>query len=267
MNPSPAQPLAPMPLVNWMGVRTLFWMEFRRFLKAWPYAIGAPVLTTLLFLAVFDLALGGVRRDIDGVPFLVFLAPGLVAMTVMSTAFEITGWSTIDAKIRGTIQAQLSAPLRPTEFVSAHVLAGAVGGLVNGLLVVVAMQAFIASTPVDLMLLLYFAGSSAVLMASVGIAAGIYAEKYDHVATIMNFLIIPAIFLSGVFFPVSAYSPFFADLARFSPFFWIVDGTRQGFIGVGDTQIVPSMALSGAITIMAVVGLTVMVARGYKLKQ
>lgn len=267
MNPPPAQPLAPLPLVNWMGLRTLFWMEFRRYLKAWPYAIGAPVLTTLLFLAVFDLALGGVRRDVDGVPFLVFLAPGLVAMTVMTTAFEITGWSTIDAKIRGTIQAQLSAPLRPTEFVAAHVMAGAVGGLINGLLVLIAMQPFVANTPVDPMLLLYFAIASAVLMACAGIAAGIYAEKYDHVATFMNFLITPAIFLSGVFFPVSAYGPFFADLAHLSPFFWLIDGARHGYIGIGEGQIVASMVMTGAIAIVAVAGLTVMVARGYKLKQ
>ncbi|MEM7123663.1 MAG: ABC transporter permease [Pseudomonadota bacterium] len=267
MIPPRAQPLAPLPLVNWMGVRTLFWMELRRYLKAWPYAIGAPVLTTLLFLAVFDLALGDLRRDIDGVPFLVFLAPGLVAMTVMTTAFEITGWSTIDAKIRGTIQAQLSAPLRPTEFVGAHVLAGAVGGLVNGLLVVVAMQPFIAITPIDLGLLLYFTVTSALFMASVGIAAGIQADKYDHVATIMNFLITPMIFLSGVFFPVSAYSPLFADLAHLSPFFWIIDGARHGYLGVGEAPLLPSMVLTGAMTIIALIGLTFMVARGYKLKQ
>ena len=267
MNPPRAQPLAPLTPVNWMGVRTLFWMEFRRYLKAWPYAIGAPVLTTLLFLAVFDLALGGIRRDIDGVPFLVFLAPGLVAMTVMTTAFEITGWSTIDAKIRGTIQAQLSAPLRPAEFVGAHVLAGAVGGLVNGLLVVVAMQPFVASFPVNPGLLLYFAVTSALLMASAGIAAGIQAEKYDHVATVMNFVVTPAIFLSGVFFPVSAYSPVVADIARLSPFFWIVDGARQGFIGIGEAQVILAMALTGMTTVMAVVGLTLLVARGYKLKQ
>ena len=267
MNPPQAKPLSPLPVLNWMGVRTLFWMEFRRYLKAWPYAIGAPVLTTLLFMAVFDLALGGLRRDIEGVPFLVFLAPGLVAMTVMTSAFEVSAWSTIDAKIRGTIEAQLSAPLRPTEFVGAHVLAGTAGGLLNGLLVAIAMQPFVTIMPVDILILLSFAVASAMLMASAGIAAGIYAEKYDHVATVMNFLITPAIFLSGVFFPVNAYSPFLADLAQFSPFFWIIDGARQGLIGFGESPLLQSALLTGLITTAGIVGLTAMVASGYKLKQ
>jgi ABC-2 type transport system permease protein len=256
-----------MPLFNVLGFVTFFSMEFRRYLKAWQHAIVAPVITTLLFFAIFDLTLGAARADVAGVPFLTFVAPGLISMTVMLTAFEMCAWSTIDARIRGTMDALVAAPLRTIEFVAAPVLACAAAGLMNGLIVSVAMQPFVPIAPEAPLAALGFAAGGAIILAAAGMAAGIYAEKFDHVASILSFVVTPAIFLSGVFFPVAAYGGVFADIAHASPFFWVVDGLRQGLLGVGDMRPGLSAALLGTAVVVAVAALWSMVARGYKLKQ
>ena len=256
-----------MPIFNGLGFVTLFSMEFQRYLKAWQYAIAAPVITTLLFFAVFDLTLGGMRADVEGIAYLEFVAPGLISMTIMMTAFEMSGWSTIDAKIRGTMDALIAAPLRPIEFVTAQVLSSAAAGLANGLLVVIIMQPFLPIVPEAPLTMLIFATAGAINMACAGMAAGIHAEKFDHVATTLSFIVTPAIFLSGAFFPVSAYNGVFTDIAHASPFFWVIDGFRQGFVGVGEAPVGQSAVLLWMFTALVFCGLWVMVARGYKLKR
>lgn len=257
----------PLPYFNARGFATLFAMEFRRYLKAWQYALVAPVVTTLLFFAIFDLALGGVRADVDGVAYLPFVAPGLIAMTVMMTAFEMSGWSTIDSKIRGSLDSLVAAPLRPMEFVAAPVLSNAAAGLTNGLVVLVVMQPFVPVLPEALFVVLSFAAAGAILMACAGMAAGIYAEKFDHVASIVSFGIAPVMFLSGVFFQVSAYGSPFSELARLSPFFWVIDGLRHAFVGVGEAAMWVAALISWVLALIALCGLTAMVACGYKLKR
>jgi ABC-2 type transport system permease protein len=260
-------PPAAMSFFNSLGFVTLFSMDLRRYLKAWQHLIAAPVITTLMFFAIFDLALGGARADIEGVAYLDFVAPGLIAMTTMLTAFEMTAWSTIDAKIRGTMDALVAAPLRPIEFVAAQILASVAAGLLNGLLVVIVMQPFVAIAPAAPLTMLTFAVAGAIIMACAGMAAGIHAEKFDHVATVLSFIVTPAIFLSGVFFPVGTYHGVITKIAHASPFFWAIDGFRQGFVGAGEAPVAQSAALLWAVAGLAFGGLWVLVARGYKLKR
>ena len=260
-------PPTPMPLFNAIGFATLFRMEYRRYVKAWQHSIAAPVITTLLFFAIFDLTLGGARADIDGVPYLHFVAPGLISMTIMLTAFEMSAWAAIDAKIRGTLDALVSAPLRPIEFTAAPVLANAAAGLTNGVIVLIVMQPFVPIMPQAPLVMLLFAVAGAITMAAAGMAAGIYAEKFDHVATIVGFAVTPAMFLSGVFFTIGAYGGVLTEIARISPFFWVIDGIRQGFVGVGEVPLWIVALLSWALTALAVAGLCTMVARGYRLKR
>lgn len=247
-----------MPAVNALGVWTLMRIVARRFVDGWQYAILAPVLTTLLFFAVFALALGDQRAPVMGLPFFHFLAPGLVAMTAMSTAFEAAGWATIDAKISGTMEVFLAAPLRPTEL-AAGLLAPAVGlGLVNGALVVACMQPFVPLLPHDPLSALAFLAGGSTITAGVGLFAGLWANKYDHVATVQNFVVAPLVFLSGAFFPVAAYGWGLDRIMQWNPVFWAIDGMRRGFVSVGEGP----AALEAPLLALIVVAL-LFLARGW----
>lgn len=256
----------PMPRFNAMGTAALVRMELRRFVKGWQYAILAPVLTTLLFVAIFALALGDARAPALGLPFFVFLAPGLVAMTAFSTAFEAAGWSAIDAKVMGTMDVLLSAPLRPVELVAGFVVAALLLALVNGLLVAAALQAIVPLVPAAPWQALAALVLGCVLFAVTGLLAGLWASKFDHVATVQNFLVSPAVFLSGAFFPVADYPSAIEALMHGNPAFWALDGVRRGMTGAGES----SPLTLGALAIVVGVALVFCrhaVAAGWKLKR
>lgn len=256
----------PMPRFNAMGTVALIRMELRRFLGGWQYAILAPVLTTLLFVAIFALALGDARAPALGLPFFVFLGPGLVAMTAFSTAFEAAGWSAIDAKVMGTMDVLLSAPLRPVELVAGFVVAALLLALLNGLLVALALQAVVPVVPAAPLEAVAALALGCLLFAAIGLLAGLWASKFDHVATVQNFLVGPAVFLSGAFFPVADYPAAITDLMHGSPAFWAVDGVRRGMTGTGEAAPLSLVALA-AVVALALAFCRHAVAAGWKLKR
>ena len=257
----------PAPTFNLRGTATLARMELRRYRDGWHYAVLAPVMTTLLFFAVFSLALGSARPPVLGLPFFHFLAPGLVAMTAMSTAFEAAGWAAIDSKITGTMDVLIAAPLRAIELVGGF-LAGAVClATLNGLLVVVCMQVFVPLLPVDPLALLANLLLGSALFAVIGLLAGLWASKFDHVATVQNFLVAPAVFLSGAFFPVAGYGPDIGRAMQANPAFWAIDGVRRGFTGVGETDPALSLPLLALVVLAAILFCRHAVAAGWKLKR
>ena len=256
-----------MPRVNALGVATLVRMELRRYLDGWQYAILAPVLTTLLFFAIFALALGGDRTPVLGLPFFHFLAPGLVAMTAMSTAFEAAGWTAIDAKVSGTMDVLLAAPLRPSELVAGFLAAALCLALVNGLLVAVTMQLFVALPPVDGAAMLAHLVLGSLLFAVIGLLAGLWATKFDHVATVQNFVVAPAVFLSGAFFPVADYGWGLDRAMQANPAFWAIDGVRRGFTGTGEADPALALPLLAAVVAAGVLFCCRAVAAGWKLKR
>src|SRR5579859_1247101 len=217
--------------VNWLGLWTLLVKEVRRFLKVYFQTVLAPVVTTLLFMAVF--ALQG-RTDIGGVPYEQFLAPGLIMMAVTQNAFANTSSSLIIAKVQGNIVDLLMPPLSPLEQTVAVALGGIVRGLMVGCAVLFAMAFLVPIHVASLPLIVFHVLAASLLLSLLGMAGGIWAEKFDHLATVTNFIITPLSFLSGTFYSVDNLPPLVRMLAKFDPFFYMIDGFRAGFIGHSD---------------------------------
>jgi ABC-2 type transport system permease protein len=270
MNRSPvinADASRPMPVINHIGIVSLYSWEMRRYLKGWQHSIAGPITNTLLFLAIFALALAGLRADVGGLPFLHYVAPGLVIMTAMTTAFEMVAWSIIDAKIRGSLGAFLSAPLRPIEFVGVVLAAGISAGALTGSLALLLMQFFVPLVPVDPLLMLVYLLPACLLTAAAGLIAGVCATKFDHVANVAGLLVSPLVFLSGVFFPIGSYGWNLDLIVRFSPAFWAIEGFREGFVGLSEASLATTLPpLLGAAVLM-VFACHRIVVTGYKIKQ
>jgi len=251
---------------NWIGLRTLYMREIRRFSKVYTQTIMAPVVTTLLFLAVFSLALGGAHRVVAGLPFVQFLAPGLIMMAIAQNAFANTSSSIMVSKIQGNIVDILMPPFTAHELWLALVMGGASRGIAVGLAVGVAMTFF-----VDLGLyapgyILFHALLASVLLSQLGMIGGIWAEKFDHMAAITNFFITPLAFLSGTFYSIQRLPETFQAIAHFNPFFYMIDGFRYGVIGHADGNLTAGLAVMIGINVVLWLVSTRMLHSGYKLK-
>ncbi len=265
---SPAAPV-PMPAigrVNWGGLWVLCGRETLRFLKISQQTVAGPVVTTLLFLAVFALALGGTFREVGGRPFLEFLAPGLIVMSVMQNAFANSSSSLLSAKMTGNIVDLLMPPLAPGELLTGFLVGGLARGVCVGLTVGLAMWAFVPLRVHDLPLLVYFALSGAVLMSLLGVLTGVWAEKFDHMSTITNFIVTPLSFLSGTFYSIERLPEPFYGAIHFNPFFYVIDGFRYGFIGHADANLGLGMAVLAGVNAGLLLGALWMFRSGYRLK-
>jgi ABC-2 type transport system permease protein len=256
--------------VNWRGLWTLYSKEVRRFLSVFTQTLLAPMVTTLLFLAIFTLALGGAGRvvggAVGGVEFVRYLAPGLIMMSLMQNSFANTSSSIVMAKVQGNIVDVLMPPLSATELNLGIAGGGITRGLMVGVATGLAMWAFVPLGLHAPLAVLYFALNGAVMLALLGVAAGIWAERFDHIAAVTNFVIVPLSFLSGTFYSISRLPPEWQVVAQFNPFFYLIDGLRYGFIGHSD-----GILGVGVVVVLAVnVGLWLltqrMFATGYRLK-
>jgi ABC-2 type transport system permease protein len=248
------------------GFKTLLYKELLRFFKISVQTIGAPVLTSLLYLLIFSHALEGRVRVFGEVPYTSFLIPGLVMMAVLQNAFANSSSSLTQSKITGNIVFVLLPPLSHWELFGAYVLGSIVRGLVvgGGVFAVTAWFAHLSfAQPVWI---LVFALLGSAILGTMGVLAGIWAEKFDQIAAFQNFLIMPATFLSGVFYSVHSLPPFWQAVSHGNPFFYMVDGFRYGFFGVSDVE--PLTSLTVALgTLLIVSGLTLSLLRsGYKLR-
>lgn len=251
---------------NWLGFKTLYFKEIRRFMKVWLQTIFAPVSTALLFLAVFTLALGRARADVAGMSFAEFLTPGLIMMAIVQNAFANTSSSVMIAKVQGNIVDVLMPPLSAGELN----LALALGGLTRGL-VVAACTGLIVLPFVDLGIthlwaVVWFSAIGALLMALVGVIAGIWAEKFDHMGAVTNFVITPLAFLSGTFYSLKDLPGVAYDIAQFNPFFYLIDGFRYGVTGYADGNILLGVGITGCVTVVLFLISLRMLQSGYKLK-
>ena len=218
--------------VNWLGLWTLYVREVRRFTKVWMQTVAAPVVTSLLFLAIFALALGSQRAaTVELVPFMEFLAPGLVMMTIVQNAFANTSSSVIISKIQGNIVDTLMPPLSPWELVIGFTLGGVTRGIVVGVCVMLAMVPFVTVHIHSASYIAFHTLSASITLSVIGVMAGLWSEKFDHMASITNFIITPLSFLSGTFYSVERLPEAFLFVAHTNPFFYMIDGFRYGFIG------------------------------------
>ncbi len=252
--------------VNWRGLWTLYLREVQRFLKVSMQTVAAPVVTTLLFLAIFLFALGGEQRSIAGGPFLAFLAPGLIMMAMVQNAFANTTSSLMIAKFQGSIVDLLMPPLSPMELTLGLALGGVTRGLLVGLVVAAAMALVVPLRMFDPGLVLFHAFAASLLMSVLGVIAAIWADKFDHIAAVTNFIVTPLSFLSGTFYSIRQLPAVWQDVALANPFFYMIDGFRYGFIGRSDGSIATGVVVMGVLD-AALLGLChVLIARGWKLK-
>jgi len=256
-------------VVNWLGFWTLYAREVRRFFKVATQTIAAPVVTTLLFLAVFVLALGGAggaSRSLGGVSFAEFLTPGLIMMSIMQNAFANTSSSLVISKVQGNIVDVLMPPLSGGELTLAYALGGVTRGLVVGAVVTIAIWCFVPLHIVDPAALLFNAIAASLLLSLLGILAGIWAEKFDHMAAVTNFIVTPLSFLSGTFYSVDRLPECWRFVAHLNPFFYMIDGFRYGFIGHADGSLAVGMAVLIAVNAALLLLCFRLIASGYRLK-
>ena len=232
--------------VNWIGLYALYRKEVRRFLTVGTQTVLAPMVTTLLFLAVFVLAMGHAVDLVGGVPYMEFLAPGLIMMAMTQNAFANTSSSLMIAKIQGNIVDLLMPPLSSLEITVALALGGLTRGLVVGATTAAAIALFVPLHIAHVWAVLFYAVMASLMLAQLGIVAGIYAEKFDHMAAITNFVITPLAFLSGTFYSTERLPDFGRLLAHLNPFFYMIDGFRYGLIGHADGSLfLGALALVG----------------------
>ena len=252
--------------VNWLGFWTLYLREVRRFLKVSMQTVAAPVVTTLLFLAIMLLALGGQQRHIGDIAYAEFLAPGLIMMAMAQNAFANTSSSLMIAKVQGNIVDVLMPPLSAAEFTAGFALGGVTRGLLVGVVVGVTMAAFV---PVHLRapgFILFHAVAASLLLSLLGLLGGIWADKFDHIAAVTNFVVTPLSFLSGTFYSIDRLPPPFHAIALWNPFFYMIDGFRYGFIGHADGPVWIGVAVMTGTNVALLALCHTLVARGYKLK-
>jgi ABC-2 type transport system permease protein len=252
--------------INTIGVYTLSKREILRFWKVWNQTVVAPVITTLLFLAVMTLAMGSSSRDIDGVPFNRFIAPGLIMMAVVQNAFANTSSSLMLAKIQGVIIDILMPPLTGAEITFSLVVGGIVRGFAVGAAVMVSVYVFVPYTMEHAWVGLFYVVSASIMLALMGVLTGVWAQSFDQLSAITNYIITPLAFLSGTFYSIKQLPEFWYYVCHFNPFFYMIDGFRYAIIGYSDGTIATGMAVITATNVVLWVWVLRMFKSGYRLK-
>ena len=248
------------------GFSTLLYKELLRFWKVAFQTIAAPVLTTLLYLLIFSHVMQGQARVYGAVPYSAFLVPGLVMMAVLQNAFANSSSSLIQSKITGNIIFVLLPPLSYWEFFAAYVLASVVRGMLVGIGVLLVSLGFVELSFEHPLWIIAFAVAGSAILGTLGLIAGIWAEKFDQVAGFQSFLIMPLTFLSGVFYSIHSLPSFWQGLSQFNPFFYMIDGFRYGFFGVSDINPTLSLGIAAASLLVLTTVTLALLKRGYKLR-
>lgn len=272
MQPSPSNPgfrqmgVRRFGRVNWLGLYTLARREIMRFMNVWQQTVFAPLMTAGLFVAVFALALGRDRGEVMGLPYLNFLAPGILMMTVIQNAFANTSSSIISSKMQGNIVDTLMPPLSAAEILAGYLAGALVRALIVAAVITVGMVWLLGQGVAHPLWALTFVLLGAALMGGLGLLGGIVAQKFDQMAAITNFIVTPLSFLSGTFYSVQALPQPFAALAHWNPIFYLIDGARFGFVGVSDVPPLRGLLVS-LLAVTLVLGLVYRLLRsGYRMK-
>ena len=252
--------------LNLIGLWTLYLKEVRRFLKVPGQTLAAPVVTTLMFLLIFSLALGRSGRTVGTVPFLEFLAPGLIMTAIIQNAFANTSATIMIGKIQGNIVDILMPPLRPGELLFGLIAGGVTRGILVAVAVTLAMVPFIALAPAHPLLIAYYALAGSLMLALLGLLGGIWAEKFDQMAAVTNFLITPLSFLSGTFYSIAQLPQPFRAVAHVNPFFYLIDGFRFGFTDHADGSVPIGMAAVALVDLALWLLAQRLLASGWRLK-
>lgn len=248
------------------GASTLFYKEVLRFWKVSFQTVAAPVLTAVLYLLIFGHVLEDHVKVYDSVGYTSFLIPGLVMMSVLQNAFANSSSSLIQSKITGNLVFLLVTPLSHWAWFAAYVGAAIVRGLAVGTGVLLVTVWFGPPGVANPLWILVFAVLGASLMGTLGLIAGLWAEKFDQLAAFQNFIVMPMTFLAGVFYSIHSLPPFWQGVSHLNPFFYMIDGFRRGFFGVSDVSPWLSLGIVGtAFVVVAAIALELL-RRGYKIR-
>ena len=254
--------------VNWGGLKTLYIKEVKRFFKVQMQTVWAPAITTLLYLVIFTVALGGSGRTVLGVPFADFIAPGLIVMAMLQNAFANASFSLLVGKMQGTIVDYLMPPLSTGELIAGLVGAAVTRAALVGLAVWLVMLPWPGvhvgiAHPLSI---LWFGLMGALMLALMGLLTSIWADKFDHAAVVTNFVVAPLSLLSGTFYSVDQLAPAFRAISHANPFFYIISGFRHGFLGASDSPIWIGAILLAAINIALFAACYALIRSGWKIK-
>lgn len=222
---------------NWMGFFTLYKKEVKRFFNVFAQTILAPAFTTILFYLIFTLSLDRNFLVSNSYLYSEFLAPGLICMAIMQNSFANTSSSILISKVQGNIVDVLMPPMSELELTFSYSLGGITRGVLVGISVFTLLYMFVPIKIHNFLIILFFGITSATLLSLLGILCGIWAKKFDHMASITNFVILPLTFLSGTFYTIDRLPEFWSFLATWNPFFYIIDGFRFGFLGQGESNL------------------------------
>jgi ABC-2 type transport system permease protein len=256
------------PFINWRGLRALYVKEVRRFFKVQLQTIWAPAITTLLYLVIFTIALGGGGRTVMGHGFANFLAPGLIVMGMIQSAFANASFSLLVGKIQGTIVDYLMPPLSTGELLTALVAGSVTRAALVGIAVWLAMAFWpgVQVVPEHLWAVIWFGLMGSVLLSLLGLITSIWAEKFDHAAAVQNFVVAPLSLLSGTFYSIDSLSPTFQAISHANPFFYVISGFRYGFIGTTDSPIMLGAASLLGVNLLLMALCYRLLQTGWKLK-
>jgi ABC-2 type transport system permease protein len=226
--------------VNWGGLKTLYIKEVRRFFKVQMQTVWAPAITTLLYLAIFTLALGSGGRTVMGVRFADFIAPGLIVMAMIQNAFANASFSLLVGKMQGNIVDYLMPPLSAGELIAGLVGAAVTRAFLVGFAVWLAMLLWpgVSVNAVHPLWAFWFGLMGALMLSFMGLLTSLWADKFDHAAAVTNFVVTPLSLLSGTFYSVEQLAPTFRAISHANPFFYVISGFRYGFLGISDSPIV-----------------------------
>jgi len=236
--------------VNWLGLWTLYLKEVRRFMKVFTQTVAGPVVTALLFFAVFAVAMGRADTIVGGVSYLAFLGPGLIMMTVIQNAFANTSSSILVSKVQGNVVDFLMPPLSPGELNAAFALGGMTRGVVVAISSAIVISFFAPMAIAHLWAVVFFVLASSLALALMGVLAGVWAEKFDHMQAVTNFIITPLAFLSGTFYSVERLPEIARVISSYNPFFYMIDGFRYGFTGHADGSITTGVVVLVALNLV-----------------
>jgi len=253
--------------MNWLGLWTLYKREVWRFLKVSNQTLLAPIITTLLFLAILTLSLGThAGQIVDGVPYAYFIAPGLIMMSIVQNAFANTSSSLMLSKIQGVIIDLLMPPFTGTEITLGLTLGGVTRGLLVGIVVSIAVWFFVPFEVHHWGAAIYFVFMSSLLLALLGLLTGIWSQTFDQLSAITNYIITPLSFLSGTFYSIKQLPPFWYGICHFNPFFYMIDGFRYALTGFSDGDVKTGVVVMLVTNILLWIIAQRLITKGYRLK-
>jgi ABC-2 type transport system permease protein len=252
--------------INWIGFKSLWLKECNRFMTVWQQTLLSPLVSSLLFLSVLSLALGNNRGDVLGYSFINFLAPGLIAMSILTQSFSHSVSSLMIGKIQGNIVDMLYAPLSALEVSMAIILAALTRSFLIAIISIAVFSLIVDITIYNIFYIFVFGFLGAFILGSLGFITGLWAEKFDHTATVTNFIITPLSFLSGVFYSIDKLPELFQKISHINPFFYMIDGFRYGFLGKSDGSITVGLIHLVILSIVMWYVAFFLYKKGYKIK-